>query len=90
MQVKTLLVQPRPSAVNMTLPAFAADSHVAVPLLLSAGACCRSISPAQGALGINPAARRLCCRSMVQTDRGTDVYYADSVNSVCLKIAEFY
>jgi len=31
-------VQPPPSAVNTTLPAFAAECHAAAPLLLSAGA----------------------------------------------------
>jgi len=40
----------------MTLPAFAA-----APLLLSAGAWRRSISPAGGAIGSKPAAGRYCC-----------------------------
>jgi len=31
-------VQPPPSAVNTTLPAFAAECHAAAPLLLSTGA----------------------------------------------------
>jgi len=36
---KQVCVQPRPSAVNMSLPAFAAVHRAAPPLLLSAGAC---------------------------------------------------
>ena len=36
---KQVSVQPRPSAVNVTLPAFAAAHCAAAPLLLSAGAC---------------------------------------------------
>jgi len=52
-------VQPRSSAVNMTLPAFAAKRRAAAPLLLGTGALrCRSISPARTALSSKPAARR--------------------------------
>jgi len=36
-------MKPRPSAVNITLPAFAAERRAAAPLLLSAGVCCRSV-----------------------------------------------
>jgi len=39
-----------------------------VPLLLSAGACYRSISPARRALSCKPATYCCCCRSMGQTD----------------------
>ena len=42
-------VQPRPLAVNVTLPTFAALQRAAAPLLLSAGACYRSISCLRGA-----------------------------------------
>ena len=35
---KQVCVQPRPSAVNMALPAFIAERRIAVPLLLSAPA----------------------------------------------------
>jgi len=49
-------VQPPTSAVNVTLPAFAAERHAAAPLLLSAGAgSCRSISPARKVLCSKPA-----------------------------------
>jgi len=51
-----LFVQPRPSAINTTLPAFAAAHRAAAPLLLSAGDCYRSIFPARGALSSKPAA----------------------------------
>jgi len=45
------------SAINVTLPTFAAERHAAVPLLLGARHC-RSISPARTALSGKPAARR--------------------------------
>jgi len=38
----------------MTLPASAAERRSAAPLLLSAGACYRSISPAAGRSAANP------------------------------------
>jgi len=47
------------SAVNMTLPAFAAERRAAAPLLLGARRC-RSLSPARMALSSKPAARRCC------------------------------
>jgi len=51
----------RNSAVNVTLPAFAAERRAAAPLLLSAGARrCRSPSSARVALSSKPSARR--CR----------------------------
>jgi len=76
LHVKQIFVQPRPSAVNMTLPAFAAECRAEggmptarrAPLMLSAGACYQSISPSRGALSSKPAGRRCCCRSMRQTD----------------------
>ena len=61
-------------------------------LLLSAGACYRSISRVRGSLSSKPAASRCCCRSMGHTDRWTDArlfhrpcsaYYAVSVNNFC-------
>jgi len=61
---RQVCIQPRSSAVNTTLPACAAERRAAAPLLLGAGTrCCRSISPARGALSSKPAARRCCCRS---------------------------
>jgi len=53
----------------MTLSAFAAERRAAALLLLSAGACYRSITPARGALSSKPAARS--CRTMGQTDGRT-------------------
>jgi len=41
--------------------------------------CCRSISPARGALGSKPAGRICCCRSMGQTDGRTSDRYRDPV-----------
>jgi len=64
-------------AVSVTLPAFAAERRAAgtlpstarrAPLLLSAGVCYRSTSPARGALSSKPDDARCCCRSMGQTD----------------------
>jgi len=53
------------SAVNVTLPAFAAERHAAAPLLLGAGTRrYRSMSPARGALSSKPAARCSGCRTM--------------------------
>ena len=79
------------SAVDMTLPAFAAERRAAAPLLLRAGARrCRSISSARGALSSKPAARRSGRLTMGQIDGRTDsrplhrpccAYYAGSVNN---------
>ena len=61
------------SAVNMTLPALAAERCAAAPLLLGAGARrCRSICPTCGALSSKSTTRRCCYRPMGQTDRRTD------------------
>jgi len=60
------------SAVNMTLPAFAAVRRAAALLLLSAGAYYRSIFPARRELSSKRIARRFCCRTMGQTDGRTD------------------
>jgi len=46
--------KPRPSAVNKTLPAFAAERRAVTPLLLSAGARYRSTSRARGRSAANP------------------------------------
>ena len=71
------------SAVNMTLPAFAAERRAAapccwchmharrVPLLLSAGASLRSTSPARGALSSKPAGVTVIGRWDRETDRRT-------------------
>ena len=60
------------SAVNVTLPPFAAECRAAAPLLLGAGVCrCRSICPARGALSSKPAACRSGCQTMGQTDGQT-------------------
>ena len=62
-------VQLPTSAVNVTLPAFAAERCAAATLPPNAGACYRSIYLAQRALSSKPAARR--CQSMGQTDGWT-------------------
>jgi len=46
--------KPRPSAVNKTLPAFAAERRAVTPLLISAGAHYRSIFRARGRSAANP------------------------------------
>jgi len=59
------------SAVNMTLPAFAAECRAAdraAALLLPGALRCRSISFARTALSSKPAARRCCVGLMGQTD----------------------
>jgi len=43
-QLKQVCVQPSPSAVNVTLPAFAAERRAAAGLLLRASACCTTIA----------------------------------------------
>ena len=68
-------------AVNMTLPAFAAERRAAAPCCVTVACCCwvsearrrRSISPARTALNSKPAARRCCSRMMGQTDGRTDI-----------------
>jgi len=74
-------VEPPPSALNMTLPAFAALSADTEP---AAGAVLQA-----PALSSEPAGRRCCCRSMGQTDGRADArplhrpcsaYDAGSVN----------
>jgi len=60
-------VQLPTSAVNVTLPAFAAERRVATPLLLSAGACCRRAAQQSIDISCRPGAqqqiRRCCGRS---------------------------
>jgi len=73
-----MTVQPRLSAVNMMLPAFAAERRAAAPLLLSEVAVqlvrgtgarsCRSISPACRALSSKPAGHRPLLLSIDGTD----------------------
>jgi len=61
------------AAVNMTLPAFAAERRAAAPGCGAAAARrCLSISFARTALSSKPAARRCCVRLMGQTDGRTD------------------
>jgi len=73
-------VQPRSSAVRMTLPAFAAERRAAASLLLV------YVAPAPAAVGLylrslssKPAAYRCCCRLTGQktTDRRTLDRYID-------------
>ena len=79
MYKQQVCVQPPTSAVNVTLPALAAERraagavpHTAAPLLMGAGACYRSISPTRRALSSKPAGGGCCCRSMGHTDGRTD------------------
>ena len=60
---KQVCVEPRPSALNMTLPAFAAERGLQA-CQLSIDICCRR--------PLQLAARRCCCRSTGQTDGRTD------------------
>jgi len=62
LQFQQVCVQPRPSAVNATLPAFAAERR---------RLCYWVISAAHRALSSKPAARRCFCRSMGRTDGRT-------------------
>ena len=75
-------VKPHPSALNMTLPASAAEGERRIP------AIDRYLLQAP-ALSSKPAARRCCCQSTGQRDGRTDTrplhrsstaYYTDSVN----------
>ena len=50
---KQVCIEPRLSAVNVSLPAFAAERRAAASLLLSAGACYLLTSPAGAALRAN-------------------------------------
>jgi len=83
---------PRPSALNMTLSAFAAG-RVPPERLYTASVCrgYRSISPAYRVLSSKPADRRYCCLSMEHSDRWTDTrplhrpcsaYSAGNVNNI--------
>jgi len=63
-ETKQVCVEPRPSGLNMTLPAYAAERRrlqLFDRYLLQAPA-----------LSSKPAARRRCCRSTGQTDGRTD------------------
>jgi len=57
-------VEPRPSVLNMTLPAFAAERRRLQQISIDS----RYSAPA----AINQQTRRRCCRSTVQTDGQTD------------------
>jgi len=60
------------SAVNMTLPAFAAERRAAAPLLLGAGAVDRYVLPAGRSAANPPHAAASVERWGRQTDRETD------------------
>ena len=90
--LKHVCVMPRPSALDMTLSAFAAG-RVPPERLYTASVCrgYRSISPAYRALSSKPADRRYCCLSMEHSDRWTDTqplhrpcsaYSAGNVNNI--------
>ena len=69
-ETKQVCVEPRPSGLNMTLPAYAAERRrlqLFDRYLLQAPA-----------LSSKPAARRRCCRSTGQTDGRTDGRTPDS------------
>jgi len=71
---KQVGVQHRPSAVNVTLPAFAAEYRAAAPLLLNTWRC-RSIFPARTLHGAQQQTRRtplLRSSDGTETDRRTD------------------
>ena len=65
------------SAVDMTLPVVPAERRAAAPLLLGAGVCYRSISPARGALSSKPAAV-----AVARCDRRTDAFVDPAVHTV--------
>ena len=73
----TSLCSASPSAVNVTLPTFAAECRAAAPLLLGVGACYRSISPAHRVLSSKPTACHCSSRSMGQTDGQTLDHFTD-------------
>jgi len=101
--VKSTMTETVPtSAVNMTLPAFAAErgSCCTAPLQLLRGAGTpgfRSKSREHRALSSRPAAHICCCRSMGQTDgRTPDLYLhsaphtmrASSITGQCRQIVQ--
>jgi len=70
------------SAVDMTLPVVPAERRAAAaPLLLGAGVCYRSISPARGALSSKPAAVAVA-RCDRRTDGQTDAFVDPAVHTV--------
>ena len=60
-------LEPRSSAHNMTLPAFAAERRHLEQISIDNYGTGRSRAPSS-----KPAAQRCCCRSMGRTDRRTD------------------
>jgi len=77
------------SAVNVTLPTFAAERRAAAPLLLSAGTRrCRSIRPVCGVRSSKPVARRSGCRMMGRTGgRSPDVDpYQHTIRAVSVNV----
>jgi len=66
--LQQVCVQPRISAVNVTLSAFSAERRAATPVLLSAPAA----GTRRRALSSKPAGHRCCCGSTGQTDGQTD------------------
>jgi len=85
---KQVYVEPPPSGISMTVPAFAAE-HRRAP----AARCSYRYLLQTPALSSKPAGRRCCCRSMGRTDVGPlhrpcSAYYAGSVNKVWQFTAE--
>jgi len=81
-------VQPPPSAVNITLPTFAAEHHAAAPLLLRAGTCCTAPNASLQLLiniscqqGTKQQTRRMLLLLLLinETDRWTPDHYTDPV-----------
>jgi len=60
------------SAVNMTLPAFAAECHAVAPLLLNAGACCSRLLLAERWTANPPHTAAMVDRWNRQEDGRTD------------------
>ena len=75
-----LCVEPPPSALNVTLPAFAAESRRPHPR----ARIYRSISVADAGAQQQPAGRHCCCRSMGQTDGRTDARPLHRPCSICI------
>jgi len=76
-------VEPPPSALNKTLPAFAAERR----RLWHSARGCRSISPVRRALSSKPTGRCCCCWSVGQIDGRTDAKPLHRPFSACLRAA---
>jgi len=81
------------SAVNMTLPVFAAEPHAVAPLLLGTGIChCRSVCPLR-VLSSKRAAHCSNCQMMGQMDAlplhsPWSAYSVGNVNNVRVSVTE--